>query len=206
MADFIHTFLPAEGGDSRTLLVLHGTGGDENSLVPIARALAPTAAVLSPRGRVLENGMPRFFRRFAEGVFDYEDIKLRSAELAYFIAESASKYGFDAHNVWGVGYSNGANIAWSTMLMHPISMAGAVLFRSMLTLTDVPAPELSGKKIFVSDGRRDPIVAPANAEQLVSQMRGYGAEVELNWYEGGHELSREEILTAQRWFESASRS
>lgn len=196
---FVHVYHPPVEGETRTLLVLHGTGGDENNLVSLASSLAPGFGILSPRGKVLENGAPRFFRRFAEGVFDYEDIKLRANELADFIEESAKQYGFQTDELTALGYSNGANIAWSTMLLRPDTLAGAVLFRAMVTLTDVDAPNLNGKRIFISDGRYDPIVPAENAESLVSQMRSFGADVTFNWHEGGHELGRDEMLKASEW-------
>lgn len=191
-----HVFLPGE--TERTLLVLHGTGGDENSLISLGEALLPGANILSPRGNVSENGMPRFFRRFAEGVFDYEDIRLRAKELADFVASTAGEYEFDPAKVDAMGYSNGANIAWSTLLLRPSTLQRLVLFRPMVTLTDVEA-DLTGKKIFVSAGERDPIVPTQNVEQLVEQMKSLGAEVAVNWYFGGHELTHTEIELARDW-------
>ena len=201
---FVHRYRPSEAGDKRTLLVLHGTGGDENSLIEVADLVAPTAGILSPRGNVLENGMPRFFRRFAEGVFDYEDIRRRAVDLADFIGEAATEYGFDPQHVIGVGYSNGANIAWSAMLLRPSCLAAAVLFRSMVTLTDVAAPDLSGKRVFIAAGKQDPIVPVSNTEQLAAQIRSYGADVDVYWYPGGHELSREEIDRARAFLDEES--
>lgn len=196
---FAHRYSPPSGGDSRTLLLLHGTGGDENSLIKLGAMLLPSAGLLSPRGRVLENGMPRFFKRFAEGVFDYDDIKLRANELGDFIAEAAAEYGFDPSKVIAVGYSNGANIGWSTMLVRPETLSGAVLFRPMATLTDIPLPDLSGKRIFVSSGERDPIVPRPTVETLVSQMRSAGADLTMHWEPGGHELGPDELELAREW-------
>jgi predicted esterase len=200
--DFVHKFIPSPTGDARTLLVLHGTGGDESSLVDLGQAIAPSFSILSPRGKVLENGAPRFFRRFAEGVFDYDDIRLRSDELGSYIDSAALEYGLDQAKVVAFGYSNGANIAWSTMLRHPEAIAGGILLRPMVTLTE-DQPDLTGKKLFVSAGRQDPIVPTENVEQLVTQMQGLGAEVEFNWHPGGHELGREELARAKDWLERA---
>src|SRR5213594_2930396 len=117
---FTHRYLPASNPAVKTtLLVLHGTGGDESDLIPLGGLLAPGAAILSPRGKVLENGMTRFFRRLAEGVFDVEDVKLRARELAAFIEEAAERYQFDVANVAAAGYSNGANIAAAVLLLRP---------------------------------------------------------------------------------------
>src|SRR5678815_3087091 len=136
--DFIHAFVP--GSSQRTLLLLHGTGGNERDLIPLGRELDPNAALLSPRGKVLENGMPRFFRRLAEGVFDLEDLKTRTNELADFVAAAAQHYGFASDNVVAVGYSNGANIAASMLLLRPEIMNAAILFRAMVPLTPDKLP------------------------------------------------------------------
>ena len=195
---FIHRFDPASGGDARTALVLHGTGGDENSLVPFAEALMPGAAILSPRGRVLERGMPRFFRRFEEGVFDYDSIREEADALAAFVEEAASTYSFGPAKVTAIGYSNGANAGWSTLLRHPGVASALVLFRPMVTLTE-ESPDLKGKRIFVGSGRRDYMVPEENVDRLVDQMRSLGADVTLSWHSGGHELTRQEVETAAEW-------
>jgi len=181
---------PATREGLPTLLVLHGTGGDEHSLVPIARSLAPEAGVLSVRGRIQERGMPRFFRRFAEGVFDYDNIREEADALAEFLKPRAG-------NLMAVGYSNGANMAWSLVLRHPEILTGGVLLRPMQTLDE--NADLAGKRFFVSAGRFDPIVPTANVEGLVAQMRERGGDVTLNWVQGGHELTREELELARDW-------
>lgn len=200
-APFAHWF---ETGVGAPVLVLHGTGGDEHSLVPIARSVAPDAPMLSVRGRVMEGRMPRFFKRFAEGVFDYDDIKLRADELAGFLKHAAKRYGFRQDKLVAYGYSNGANIAWSTLLTHPDSMAGAILHRPTVTLRPDVLPDLSGKRIFVAAGERDPYAPAPAVEELVGQMRDAGADVELLWLPVGHELTREEIEAAGRWFAGAT--
>ena len=195
---FIHRFDPAAGPETRTALVLHGTGGDENSLVPFAQTLLPGAAILSPRGRILERGMPRFFRRFAEGVFDYDNIREEADALAAFVSAAAEEYELDPAKVTAIGYSNGANAAWSALLRHPEIASELVLFRPMVTLTE-ETPSLAGKRIWVGAGRQDPIVPIESVEQLVEQMRALGADVALNWHEGGHELTRQEIDVVSIW-------
>ena len=164
--------VPGTGG---TLLLLHGTGGNENDLLPVGRAIAPGAALLSPRGRVLEHGMPRFFRRLAEGVFDHEDLVARTHELADFVAECAKHYGFDAKRVVAVGFSNGANIAASMMLLRPETLAGAILLRAMVPFEPKTPPDLRGRRALVAAGKADPIVKPENSERLAAILREAGA-------------------------------
>ncbi len=195
---FEHRFDPATGLDPRVALVLHGTGGDENSLVPFAQNLMPGAAILSLRGRILENGMPRFFRRFGEGVFDYENIREEADAMAKFLTEVATGYRFELSQITAIGYSNGANMAWSTLLRHPSTMSELVLFRPMITLTE-ETPSLTGKRIFVSAGVNDLMVGEAGTLALVDQMKELGADVTLNWHPGGHELARPELEAAAAW-------
>jgi predicted esterase len=195
---FAHSFVPAQEPDSSfTLLLLHGTGGNERDLLPLGRSLAPGAALLSPRGKVLENGMPRFFRRFAEGVFDLEDLKFRTYELADFVEAASTVYSFDPSKVIAVGYSNGANIAASMLLLRPRLLAGAVLFRPMVPLVPEAPPDLSGIPIFISAGRFDPIVSQEQTERLVTLLQGCGADVTLRWQNGGHALSAQEVREAK---------
>ena len=195
--DFVHLFLP--GRSLRTLLLLHGTGGDESDLIPIGQKLDPAANILSPRGKVLENGMPRFFRRLAEGVFDQEDLVRRTHELADFVQQAAAKYGFDLKKLVGVGYSNGANIAGSMLLIRPDTLSGASLLRPMVPLVPEVLPDLKGKKVLVAAGRYDPIIPAAEAERLVSLLRSAGADVEVSLEEAGHGLIAGTIETARRW-------
>ena len=199
--DFIHRFVPAHAAakDAPTLLLLHGTGGDENDLIQLGPLLAPGAALLSPRGKVLEYGMPRFFRRLAEGVFDEEDIRRRSAELASFVARAATFYDFDASRVVAVGFSNGANTAASILLLHPDTLAGAILFHAMVPLVPEPLPNLDGRKILLTAGRADPLVPGPESERLAKLLERVGAEVTLAWQPGGHTLTRAEIQTAADW-------
>jgi phospholipase/carboxylesterase len=194
---FVHVFEP--GRPERTLLLLHGTGGDERSLLGLGRMLAPGAGLLSPRGRVLEGTMPRFFRRFGEGVFDEEDIIRRSAELAEFVAQAAVHYGFDPGGVVAAGFSNGANIGASLLLLHPATLAGGILFRAMVPLTPPTVGGLEGRRVWLGAGRMDPIVPAANTEQLAELLRNAGAQVTLDWRDLGHQLSEAEVHAASAW-------
>ena len=196
-ADFIHVFKP--GTSATTLLMLHGTGGDEHDLLPLAEMLMPDAAVLSPRGQVLENGMPRFFRRLAEGVFDEADLRERAGDLASFVTSSAKRYGFDQRSVMAVGFSNGANIASAVMLLHPGTIGGGVVIRGQVPLVPDPLPSLTGTRVLIANGRADPLVAPAETERLAALFRSAGAEVSLEWQPGGHQLTQADIQAARAW-------
>lgn len=194
---FVHRF--EAGRSDTTLLLLHGTGGNEDDLIPLARELAPTARLLSPRGKVLENGAPRFFRRLAMGVFDEADLKAQAADLARFIQQAAAKYGFDARKVYALGYSNGANIAAALMLLHPEVLAGGVLLRAMMPLEPEVTPDLSGKAVFLAAGTQDSMIARDRVEALAQSLEKAGARVELRWQPGGHQLFQEELLAVQEW-------
>lgn len=197
---FIHRFLPGrDGRASPVLLLLHGTGGDENSLMVLGQELVPGAAILSPRGKVLENGMPRFFRRLAEGVFDLEDLERRTGELARFIEGARREYGLEENKLLAAGYSNGANIAASLILRYPCHLSGAVLFRAMVPFTPGEAPKLGGIPIFMSAGRRDPIVPAENTRRLAAIFESGGARVSIHWHEGGHELGPDDVDAARLW-------
>ena len=195
---FVHRYEAPEGGTraARTLLLLHGTGGNENDLPDLARELSPADARLSVRGRVLENGMPRFFRRLREGVFDEADLRFRAEELAKFIGAAAHHYGFDAKNVWALGYSNGANIAAATLLLHPRVLAGAVLLRAMVPLVpDAPeeTPRPASTRVLLCSGNRDPIVPRDNADQLALLLRESGAQITQHFHDGGHEIGLDDL-------------
>jgi phospholipase/carboxylesterase len=202
--DFVHVYEPATDAEAPTLLLLHGTGGDEQDLLPLGRMLAPGAGVLSPRGKVLEHGMPRFFRRVAEGVFDEQDLRRRAPELADFVVAAASHYGFDARRVTAVGFSNGANIASAMMLLRPESLARAVLFRAMVPLTPEPLPSLA-TRVLISNGRVDPIVSPQETERLAALLRRAGADVELHWQPSGHQLTQADVTLARDWLSRSNR-
>ena len=197
---FEHVFRAPADPQAPTLLLLHGTGGTEHDLVPLGESLAPGAGLLSPRGKVLERDMPRFFRRLAEGVFDLDDLRFRTHELAVFVAAAAAHYGFDATRVVAVGFSNGANIAASTLLLEPGVLAGAVLFRAMVPIVPDPLPSLAGTPVFMSNGRTDSLIPAAEAERLASLFRQAGADLTLEWQPGGHQLTRQDLAQAQRWW------
>ncbi len=196
---FVHRFVPAVDENAPTLLLLHGTGGDENDLLPIGRMLDERAALLSPRGKVLEHGMPRFFRRLAEGVFDEEDLVNRTHELGEFVKRAADEYGIDPRRLFAVGFSNGANIAASLLLLHPGLLAGAVLLRAMVPFDPEMIPDLAGTPVYLAAGRADHMVPAENTEQLASLLREAGAEVTLDWQPGGHGIGPEEIRAARDW-------
>ena len=198
---FIHRFVPPEDSASgETLLVLHGTGGDENDLVGIGQAIAPGAAVLSPRGKVLENGAPRFFKRLAEGVFDPKEVRSRAEELARFVRTAITKYDLDASRIYALGYSNGANIASTVMFIEPRLLQGAVLFRPMLVYEAEEQGDLSGVSVFISAGRMDPIVPVSSVERLAELFESSHAEVTLKWQLAGHNLVPSEVREAADWF------
>jgi len=198
---FIHQFVPAQSPSLPTLLLLHGTGADENDLLPLGQVLVPGAALLSPRGKVLENGMPRFFRRLAIGVFDEQDLRFRTQELAEFVRAASDRYGFDLGNIVAVGYSNGANIAGSMLLLYPQALRAALLLSPMLPLKPEQMPNLKSVAVFVAAGRADPIVAPENTKQLVLLLEQAGSDVTEHWHQGGHELTQSVIEAAQHWLE-----
>ena len=195
-----HRVAPAARSAARPLLLLHGTGGDEDDLLPLGRMVAPGAALLSPRGKVLENGMPRFFRRLAEGVFDEDDVRRRAHELADFVAAARTHYAIAAPIA--LGYSNGANIAAAVLLLRPEVLAGAVLLRAMVPLRSAPPAALAGKPVLVLSGAHDPIASPANAARLAAMLEGAGAAVERRAVPAGHELSQADVAVARGWLES----
>jgi len=202
--DFIHRFISANGKakkSSLTLLLLHGTGGTEDDLIPLGNELTNDASILSVRGKVLENGMPRFFRRLEEGVFDLEDLKVRTEELADFILKSSSTYGFDLKRLVAVGYSNGANIGASLLLRRPEVLAGAILFRVMVPFIPDVLPDLSKKSVILLEGKYDPIVSKQEAESLLKIFNKARSNVTMQWQASGHNLTQEDIESAKKWLE-----
>ena len=196
---FVHRYLPGEEESSPTLLLLHGTGGNEDDLIPLGQELAPGAAFLSPRGKVSEYGAPRFFRRLAEGVFDQEDLLLRTHELAEFVEVASAEYGIDRSKLVAVGYSNGANVAASTILLHPGLLKAAVLFRAMVPFEPDLTPDLSGMPVFLAAGRMDRMIPPDNTQRLADILDEAGADVDLRWRDTGHPLTYEEVGEAKEW-------
>lgn len=197
VSDFIHEFVP--GSSERTLLLLHGTGGNERDLIPLGREIDPTAALLSPRGKILENGMPRFFRRLAEGVFDLDDLKKRTHELADFVAAAARHYKLAANRIVAVGYSNGANIAASMLLLRPDVLQHAILFRAMVPLVPENLPDLSSAHVWIGAGNQDPIIPTSETQRLVELLRSAGADVTVRFLDAGHGLTNSEIEIARDW-------
>ena len=195
--DFIHEFVPDTS--ERTLLLLHGTGGNERDLIPLGHELDPDASLLSPRGKVLENGMPRFFRRLSEGVFDLEDLRKRTNELADFVVSAAAHYKFDNQRIVALGYSNGANIAASMLLLRPEILSAAILFRAMVPLVPEKQPDLGSKSIFISAGSFDSIVPASNTKELVELLRSAGADVTIRFLQSGHQLTSNDVDLAREW-------
>lgn len=200
---YTHRYEPATTPGASPLLLLHGTGGNEHDLIPLGRQLSPGSALLSPRGDVSEHGMPRFFRRFAEGVFDLDDVAKRTHALADFIAAAGTQYGFDPAKLTALGYSNGANIAASLFLLRPESLAGAVLLRPMVVLEPKALPDLRGKRLLLLSGRHDPIVPVDHPERLAAQFRTAGADVTLQWLDTGHQLTEADLKHAARFLQAA---
>lgn len=198
--DFTHEFVP--GSSSRTLLLLHGTGGNERDLIALGRELDPNAALLSPRGKVLENGMPRFFRRLAEGVFDLADLKYRTNELADFVTTAAQHYGFASGKLVAVGYSNGANIAASMLLLRREILHAAILFRAMVPLVPDNLPDLSSVQVWIGAGNQDPIIPTSETQRLVELLREAGADVTIRYFHAGHGLTAGDVSAAREWLTS----
>ncbi|MBH5319758.1 alpha/beta hydrolase [Paenibacillus sp. GSMTC-2017] len=195
-----HLFTKGTDESAPVLLLLHGTGGTERDLLPLANMISPASSVLSVRGNVLENGMPRFFRRLAEGVFDIEDLIFRTGELNDFLNQAAVDYGFDRSNVVAVGYSNGANIAGSLLFQYKDALKGAILHHPMVPIRDVVIPDMTGLPCFIGAGENDPICTPQETRELESLLAGAGAEVEVHWERFGHQLTSSEAAAATEWF------
>jgi phospholipase/carboxylesterase len=195
---FIHRYEPATDPKRPPLLLLHGTGGDENDLLGLGRMISPGSALLSPRGKILENGMPRFFRRLAEGVFDEEDVRFRANELADFVAEARRAYGLEAPVA--VGFSNGANIAAAMLMLRPEALAGAALLRAMVPLSSAPRVDLAGERVLMISGAMDPIIPADNSNRLAASLSASGAEVQHQMLPTGHNLSQTDLSLLVKWF------
>jgi phospholipase/carboxylesterase len=200
---FIHRFEKGVDAGLPPLLLLHGTGGDENDLLPLGHMIAPAATLLSPRGKVLENGMPRFFRRLADGVFDEDDVRLRANELADFIAAARAQYGIASPIA--LGYSNGANTAAAILLLRPETLAGAILLRAAVPLSQTSPVDLAGKPVLIVSGAMDPMMQPERAARLASLLTGYGAVVDHRTLPSGHELSQADVTLAKQWLKAHAR-
>ncbi|MGF9857573.1 alpha/beta hydrolase [Priestia endophytica] len=196
-----HIFNKGKDSTKPTLLLLHGTGGNELDLLPIAGRIDDEASVLSVRGNVLENGMPRFFRRLAEGVFDEEDLIFRTKELNEFLDEAAEEYSFDRNNIIAIGYSNGANIAASLLFHYKNALKGAILHHPMVPRKGIDLPDLSDKYVFIAAGTNDQICSPMESNELQSLLEKANANVELHWENKGHQLTIEEVEAAGQWYQ-----
>lgn len=197
-----HIFKPGSDPAAPVLVLLHGTGGNEHDLLPIAEMLSPESSVLGVRGNVLENGMPRFFRRLAEGVFDEEDLVLRTKELNDFLDEAAREYGLQRDRMIAVGFSNGANIAASLLFHYEHALWGAALLHPMVPLRGKQLPELTGVPVFIGAGKNDPLCSISETEELQSLLEGAGAEVTVYWDNQGHQLSKRELYAASDWLDN----
>ncbi|MBT2291291.1 alpha/beta hydrolase [Paenibacillus albidus] len=202
----IHIFKKGTDLSKPTLVLFHGTGGNEHDLLPLAEMLSPGSSVLGVRGNVLENGMPRFFRRLAEGIFDEEDLIFRTRETKEFLDEAAGRYGFDAGNLVAVGYSNGANIAGSLLFHYKDIFRFAVLLHPMVPLRGLKLPSLEGVSVFIGAGTNDPIIPSAETRELEGLLQGAGAEVTAHWGNQGHRLSAAEAEAARHWLEQKNAS
>lgn len=195
-----HLFKQGRDESAPTLVLFHGTGGTEHDLLPLAERVSPQSSVLALRGNVLENGMPRFFRRLAEGVFDEEDLLFRTHEVNDFLHEAAGQYGFDRGNLIAIGYSNGANIAGSLLFHIDRAFRGAILHHPMVPRRGVPLPDLSGIPIFIGAGANDPICSAGETEELERLFAGAGASVSVHWESFGHRLTATEAEAAAQWY------
>ena len=196
---FQHLYRPTTGVTPHNLLLLHGTGGDEHDMVPLAEAILPGAGIISPRGQVVENGAPRFFRRFAEGVLDVEDWRERSQALADFVASVCAEHGISPKTLLAVGYSNGANIAQGLLLLRPEVLGGAVLLRPMFITDDIPAKDLGGRPVLLLGGSHDPIIPAEDLPQVAQQLSKRGAQVIVKTVQGSHGLVENDIILVRQW-------
>lgn len=199
----IHKFIKGTNPNKPTLLLLHGTGGDENDLLPVGKMIDQEANLLSVRGEVIENGMPRFFRRLSPGVFDEQDLMYRTSQLHDFIDQASKTYDFDRGDVIAVGYSNGANIAANMLMQIPYSLRGAILMHPMLLRKDDQIPELKNTTVLITAGNNDPIVPLESTQALKAVLDRHGANVSLSWFKFGHKLSSEEIQVIIKWYQQS---
>ncbi|WP_107841157.1 alpha/beta hydrolase [Metasolibacillus meyeri] len=188
------------GTNGRTLLLLHGTGGTERDLIGLAKEIDANANILSVRGNVLENGMPRFFRRVAEGVFDMEDLFFRTKELHDFVQQASVDYQFDHNQIIAIGYSNGANIAGSLLFHHENSLRAAILHHPMVPNRDAQIPSLQHVDVWIGAGTNDFMCPAQESEQLEQMLKAHGANVETAWFHDGHQLTMPEVQAAKAWY------
>lgn len=195
-----HYFQKGTNSSKPVLLLLHGTGGNEHSLLQLAEMIDPEAPVLSVRGNVLEHGMPRFFKRLSEGVFDLEDLEFRTKELSNYLDEAAKEYNFDRQNIVAVGYSNGANIAASLLFYFEKALKGAILFHPMVPRRDLNIPSLKNTPIFIGAGTNDPLIPTSETEELKTILEDNEANVTMFWEHYGHQLTEAEVMNAVKWY------
>ncbi|WP_028550589.1 alpha/beta hydrolase [Paenibacillus sp. UNC451MF] len=195
-----HVFIKGMDSEAPVIVLFHGTGGTERDLLPLAREISPGSPVLSLRGNVLENGMPRFFRRLAEGVFDEEDLIFRTKEVNDFLDQAAVEHGLDRHNFVAIGYSNGANIAGSLLFHYPDALRGAILHHPMVPRRGIGLPDLTDVPVFIGAGMNDPICSPEETEELSTLLKEAGASVTIHWERAGHQLTRTEVDAAADWY------
>jgi phospholipase/carboxylesterase len=196
----IHKFIKGSNPQKPTLLLLHGTGGDENDLLPIGKMIDGEASLLSVRGEVIENGMPRFFRRLAPGVFDEQDLIYRTSQLHDFLDQASKMYDFDRGDVIAIGYSNGANMAANMLLQIPFCLRGAILMHPMLPRKEGTIPELKQTQVLITAGNNDPIVPIQSTQALKKVLDDHGALVSLTWFKSGHKLSSDEVQFIIKWY------
>ncbi len=196
---FRYIYRPGSTSNRSSLLLLHGTGGDEQDMVPLAGEIAPGATVISPRGQIIESGAPRFFRRFAEGVLDVDDWRERSEELADFVTATCVEHGILPETLTAVGYSNGANIAQGLLLLRPEVIGAAILFRPMFITDDIPATDLTGRRVLLLTGDRDPLISPGDSQRLAQQLIHHGANVTVKMLGASHGLVQDDIVQARAW-------
>ena len=195
-----HIFIKGKDLNKPTLLLLHGTGGNEKDLLPLAGRIDQEASVLSVRGNVLENGMPRYFKRLEEGIFDEEDLIFRTQELNKFLDEAAEKYEFNRDNIVAIGYSNGANIAGSLLFHYKDALKAAILHHPMVAIRGIELPDLTGKNVFIGAGTNDPICPPEESRELELLLKKANAKVKLHWEDSGHQLTNKEVEVASEWY------
>jgi phospholipase/carboxylesterase len=195
-----HIFKQGTDQSAPVLLLLHGTGGTERDLLPLADLISPDSSVLSVRGNVLEHGMPRYFRRLAEGVFDLEDLVFRTKELHDFLDSAAAEYSFDRSNIVAIGYSNGANIAGSLLFHYEGTLSGAILHHPMVPIRGLELPSLADAPIFIGAGSNDPLCTPQETEELDRMLQAAGASVTVHWEQHGHQLTSSEVAAAAAWY------
>jgi len=194
---FVHRFIPGQDAGQPPLLLLHGTGGDENDLIPLANRIAPGCTLLSPRGKVNEQGLTRFFRRSPDGVWDRDDFNQRTLELAEFLRQARAAY--QIGKPIALGYSNGANIAWSLLLRDPQALAGAILWRAMLPFDPRPLPDLGGVPVLLIAGADDELIPVDRAGLLAALLGEAGADVSYEVLHSGHGLTKQDITLATEW-------